>query len=120
MPQKRPFGTPEEEIEAFARRMIHELEDIDYSYNRSDWLNFCADKMFETTGRTLTDAQLNALDMGRLSIVEMWGETGISPELPFITRPTQVRYRDLVTGRWTSKASVSESVLGLIKRGGAR
>ncbi len=120
MPQKRPFGTPEEEIEEFARRMINELEEIDFAYNRQDWLNFVADKMFATTGRTLTDAQLDALDRGRDSVFGMWGDVSIGPELPFITRPTQIRYRDLVTGRWTSRAAVSQSVLGLIKRGGAR
>lgn len=120
MPQKRPFGTPEEEIEAFARRMINELEDIDYSYNRQDWLDFVADKMFETTGRTLTDGQLNALDAGRFDVISMWEDAGIHPETPFVTRPGVVRYRDVATGRWETRASVSVDVLGLIKRGGKR
>lgn len=118
MPQKRPFGTPEEEIEEFARRMINELEDIDYSYNRQDWLDFVADKMFETTGRTLTDGQLDALDRGRDAVFGMWGDAGIHPETPFVTRPGVVRYRDVETGRWATKDSVAQDVLGLIKRGG--
>lgn len=120
MPQKRPFGTPEEEIEAFARRMIHAVEELDYANNRQAWLQFVSDKMWDTRGMTLTDRQLQILDEGRFSVIDMWGEAGFKRELPFVTRPQQIRYRDLTTGRFTSKAAVTVNITGLIKRGVTR
>lgn len=118
MPQKRPEGTPEAEIDEWARRMIHDVEDLDYTVSRQDWMEFVNNKLFWEKGAHGSDAQLAALDRGRFAAVGMYDDLGIHREQPFVTRPTQVRYRDVATGRWASQATIKtgiDTITGRIK-----
>jgi len=117
MPSKRPEGTPDEEIEAWSMRMIADVEDLDYSLNRQDWLEFVNRKIYEESGVPATDAQLAALDTGRARVIGMFEDLGMSREQPFLTRETQVRYRDVETGRWTARSTLNVALGDIIPRG---
>lgn len=116
MSQKRPEGTPEAEIDEWARRMIHDVEDLDYTLSRQDWMEFVNNKLFWEKGAHGTDAQLAALDRGRFSALGMYDDLVIHREQPFVTRPAQVRYRDVKTGRWKAEALIQIDISKLTGR----
>lgn len=122
MPQKRPEGTPDEEIEEWARRMMSEVEDFDYTDTRQHWLEFVNNKLFEATGRHGSDSQLAALEGARFGVVDWRMGIAIDKEQPFTTRPDQVRYRDVTgliqkPGTWVSKANVGKYLYALTHPG---
>ncbi len=114
MTKRGAFHTPED-YEEFARRMIHDVEDLEQTFSRQEWLEFCNNKLFGEFGRHPTDATLGVLDAQRFNVAGLWEDAGFKYETPFITRPGQVRYRDVATGRFVGKVDVT-SILNLLVR----
>lgn len=112
---KRSEGTPEEELEDFARRMIDEIEDFDQIGTAQDWQDFIRGKFLDKTGRELTEGQLTALEFGRMPLMEFREQVGLHGETPFVTRPEVVRYRDTTgifqkKGTWVSRAQAAARI----------
>ena len=111
MPTRRTEPTPVEEIEAFSRRMIDQVEDFESYRASSDWQTFTNQKFTQRSGQVLTNAQVEALEFGRLPLVEFEQRVGVKAEFPFKSRPDVIRYRD-VTGEFQTRGTfVSRSQL---------
>jgi len=109
MTKKGAFHSAEQ-YEEWARRMIHSVEDLEHAGDYFEWKEFCNNKLFEDKGFHATDAQLEALGDYRFDAYDMWADLDIKQEMPFISRPGQVRYRDLTTGRWSSKEAIKMDI----------
>lgn len=101
--------TPEE-AEDYARRMISTIEDLDNVGNSAEWNEFVSQKILGERGYEISARQADALEIGRGGAIQMWEDVGVKRETPFTTRPTQVRYRDTATGRWTGKTDINKAI----------
>ncbi len=110
MPEFFTYEIQDTEYEEFARRMIESIEDFDAIETRQSWLEFVRDKLSDIPGG-VTDGRLKAMTDARWSLAEWRDEMPIAKVTPFVTRPTQVRYRDTTgliqkAGTWIAARNV--------------
>lgn len=106
---KRPEGTPEEELEAFAARFLASDaagEGAVALRMGGDWRAFVEKQFLADRGGSLSNAQLAGLQEGALGLIESAPLAGFKFD---VTEPAPGRYqevfRDTSTGRFISAAS---------------
>lgn len=107
---KRTGGTPEEELEDFAKRMISDIDDFDAAADSASWMEFVQDKIDPT------DAQLEALTNQRDNIWSLQFEVGVNRAVYERTWGEQKVYTDATTGRFISKTTAQEKLKPFIPR----
>ena len=124
MPEFFTYEIQDTEYEEFARRMIESFEDFDALEARQSWLEYVSDKLSDIPGG-VTDGRLTAMADARWSLAERRDEIPIAKVTPFLTRPTQVRYRDTTgliqkAGTWVALRNVDAYIFALTHPGRRR
>jgi hypothetical protein len=115
---KRKGGTPTEEIEAWARRMIDRVEDFEYATTQSAWRQFIDEKVGDGLGLSQIPGerikQLNAIEHGRMGVFELWDRLEIQVGT---TKTGRTWYRDMSEegglvrrGQFISRAEISARI----------
>ena len=107
---KRKGGTPEEELEDFAKRMISDIDDFDAAADSASWMEFVQDKIDPSPG------QLDALITHRADVWSMQFDVGVGRAAYERTWGEQKVYTDAATGRFISKTTAQEKLKPFIPR----
>ncbi|GAJ15961.1 unnamed protein product, partial [marine sediment metagenome] len=86
-------------------------EDLDELWNADEWEDFVFNKLGIERGHYASPPQRAVLATGRSYLAGELMEAGFTTIRPFITRPEQVRIRDLVTGRFISWSDVQKAIV---------
>jgi len=114
---KRKGGTPIEEFEDWARRMIDDEEDFDAALTAQEWRDFLIDKHYSRGAVGLSgsvndmERQLEGLERGRQAVIDMRGTLSIKSE---VDKRGQYHIHG-AGGRFISKATAIEQIKGMAK-----
>lgn len=97
-----------EDAEEMAKRFIASEEDLEEISSKSGWADFVNTKMLTERGYEATDAQLTALEQGRMTGFQRWEEIGVGTSYPFPQQPERQVLRDLATGQFLSRVEANE------------
>jgi len=101
-----------DEAEEWGRRMITWEDEPDYLATEIEWRTFVATKIRLQRGYRATEEQLRGLELARKMLIEtLQARPERVPE-----RIPPIRYRDLPTGRFISRAEFMGRVRGIVRR----
>lgn len=113
----RKDETPEEEIEAWARRMIDEVEDFEYIGTAAKWREFVDDKMGAPQDEYQREKQLDAIADGRLAAADFYTTLGIHlTDIHYKSGRVDYRYQDTTgdyqgRGTFVSRAQIAGRIV---------